>query len=128
MRTVNAKPIIDEPLTDTILTKEEIIPSPTITNIVEPLIKTDVLSKEVIITLPIIIRILRQKMQGEDVRALQVYLNTHNYPVSLIESGSLGNETTYFGSKTKASVIKFQLANNLVGDGIVGRLTREKMK
>jgi peptidoglycan hydrolase-like protein with peptidoglycan-binding domain len=29
-----------------------------------------------------------------------------------------------FGPKTKAAVIKFQIANGLEGDGIVGALTR----
>jgi peptidoglycan hydrolase-like protein with peptidoglycan-binding domain len=33
-----------------------------------------------------------------------------------------------YGTKTKQAVVKFQLANNLKGDGIVGKMTREKMK
>ncbi len=73
-------------------------------------------------------RTLKYGMQGDDVKALQVYLNTHNYLVSLTGAGSLGNETTYFGLKTKQAVIRFQLANGLVGDGIVGLKTKEKMK
>jgi hypothetical protein len=73
-------------------------------------------------------RTLKYKMTGGDVKALQVYLNTHNYPVSTTGLGSLGNETTFFGLKTKAAVIKFQLANGLKGDGIVGKLTQAKMK
>ncbi len=73
-------------------------------------------------------RTLKYGMQGDEVKALQVYLNTHNYPVSPTGVGSLGNETTYFGLKTKQAVIKFQLANGLVGDGIVGSKTKEKMK
>jgi hypothetical protein len=75
-----------------------------------------------------ITRTLKLGMQGDDVKALQVYLNTHGYPASLSGAGSLGNETIYFGLKTKQAVIKFQLANMLVGDGIVGKMTREKMK
>ncbi|ETB63760.1 TPA: hypothetical protein DIC38_02805 [Candidatus Nomurabacteria bacterium] len=73
-------------------------------------------------------RTLKYKMIGNDVKELQSYLNTHNYPVSLTGPGSLNNETTYFGLKTKQAVIKFQLANNLVGDGIVGKMTRGVMK
>jgi peptidoglycan hydrolase-like protein with peptidoglycan-binding domain len=66
-------------------------------------------------------------MQGEDVRQLQIYLNTHNYIVSTSGNGSPNNETTYFGQKTKNAVIKFQIANNLVPDGVVGKMTRSKM-
>ena len=73
-------------------------------------------------------RTLKYGMQGDDVKALQVYLNVHNYPVSLTGAGSLGNETNYFGLKTKQAVIRFQLANGLVGDGIVGKLTIDKLK
>jgi len=73
-------------------------------------------------------RTLKYGMQGDDVKKLQVYLNTHNYLVSVSGAGSLGNETNYFGLKTKQAVIKFQLANGLVGDGIVGSKTKEKMK
>jgi len=73
-------------------------------------------------------RVLKQGMQGDDVKALQVYLNTHGYLISLTGAGSLNNETNYFGSKTKQMVIKFQLANGLVGDGVVGKMTRKKMK
>jgi len=77
---------------------------------------------------PSLTRTLKYKMTGGDVRALQVYLNTHNYPVTLSGIGSLNNESTYFGVKTKAAVIKFQLDNGLVGDGIVGKMTRGMMK
>ncbi len=77
---------------------------------------------------PTLTRTLKYGMQGDDVKALQVYLNTHGYSVSLTGAGSLGNETTYFGLKTKQAVIKFQLANGLVGDGVVGPMTRAIIK
>ena len=73
-------------------------------------------------------RTLRIKDSGEDVKELQKCLNTHGYPVAITGPGSLGNETTKFGLLTHAAVIKFQLANNLVPDGIVGPLTRGVMK
>ena len=72
-------------------------------------------------------RTLRITMQGEDVRQLQIYLNTHNYIVSTSGNGSPNNETTYFGQKTKNAVIKFQTANGLKPDGVVGKMTRSKM-
>jgi peptidoglycan hydrolase-like protein with peptidoglycan-binding domain len=80
------------------------------------------------VTPPTITRVLKQGMEGNDVKELQKYLNTHNYPVSLTGLGSLNNETTYFGLKTKQAVILFQKANGLVGDGVVGKMTRERMK
>ncbi len=68
-------------------------------------------------------RMLRMGMRGEDVRALQKKLNELGYTVALFGPGSPGNETSIFGPLTRATVIRFQLANGLVGDGIVGPLT-----
>ena len=45
---------------------------------------------------------------GDDVRGLQVYLNTHGYTVSSSGAGSPGNETTMFGGLTRAAVRKLQ--------------------
>lgn len=73
-------------------------------------------------------RTLKLKMTGEDVKQLQIYLNNHNFKVSEIGAGSPSHETNYFGLKTKSAVIKFQIANGLVGDGIVGPLTKAKIK
>ena len=73
-------------------------------------------------------RTLRFGMTGEDIRQLQVYLNTHGYVISSFGAGAPGKETNYFGPKTKVAVIKLQLANKLVGDGIVGPLTRAVLK
>ena len=75
-----------------------------------------------------ITRTLKLGMTGEDVKALQIYLNTHGYPIATTGNGSLHNETTYFGLKTKAAVIKFQKANGLTPDGVVGAKTRALMK
>ncbi len=68
--------------------------------------------------------VLKYGMTNIEVKKLQIFLNNHNYPIALLGMGSLNNETTYFGSLTKKAVIKFQLANGLVGDGIVGEMTR----
>lgn len=73
-------------------------------------------------------RILRLGMSGDDVKTLQVYLNTHGYVISETGVGSPGNETTYFGAKTKAAVILFQKANGLTADGVVGPKTVELLK
>lgn len=74
---------------------------------------------------------------GADVRALQVFLNTDTRTkVSLDGPGSPGNETTYFGMKTKAAVVKFQELHRAEvltpvgltsGSGFVGTFSRAKI-
>ncbi|MCC7160452.1 DUF1566 domain-containing protein [Candidatus Nomurabacteria bacterium] len=54
---------------------------------------------------------LKQSMKGEQVQCLQQKLN-------ITADGK-------FGKNTKTSVITFQTSNNLKGDGIVGKLTRD---
>ena len=65
---------------------------------------------------------------GEDVRTLQKFLNARGYTVATTGSGSLGNETTFFGSATRAAVVRFQLAQSISpAAGYVGPLTRAKL-
>jgi hypothetical protein len=53
-------------------------------------------------------------------------LNTHGFIISTSGSGSLGNETNYFGQKTKTALIKFQLANKITpAVGYFGPITRD---
>lgn len=62
---------------------------------------------------------------GEDVRALQVFLNGHGFPVVADGPGSAGNETTSFGSLTKAALAKFQAAKGITpAVGYFGPKTR----
>jgi hypothetical protein len=68
-------------------------------------------------------KILKMKTVNTDVKYLQIFLNSHGFSVSKIGAGSLGNETNYFGLKTKQALIKFQKANKLKPDGIVGPIT-----
>jgi peptidoglycan hydrolase-like protein with peptidoglycan-binding domain len=49
-----------------------------------------------------------------DVQALQKFLNTHGFALAKYGSGSLGRETTYFGTATKNALTKFQQANQIV--------------
>jgi hypothetical protein len=62
---------------------------------------------------------------GDDVKALQVYLNTHGYAVASSGAGSSGNETTKFGAATKAALIKLQKAAGISpAAGYFGAKTR----
>ena len=62
---------------------------------------------------------------GDDVRALQVYLNAKGYMLAPTGPGSPGNETTRFGSITKAALIKLQKAAGITPlSGYFGPKTR----
>lgn len=56
-------------------------------------------------------RDLRVGMRGEDVRALQQFLNRAGFQIATRGLGSPGNESTYFGPATRTALIKFQEAN-----------------
>ncbi|WP_049946291.1 glucosaminidase domain-containing protein [Butyrivibrio sp. WCD2001] len=58
-------------------------------------------------------------MKGDSVKWVQTQLRTKGYSLSI--DGD-------FGPKTKAAVIQFQKASGLDPDGIVGTLTRNKLK
>lgn len=76
----------------------------------------------------VIVRTLRLNTKGDDVRQLQIFLNTHGYTISNTGAGSSGKETNIFGLKTKQALIKFQKANNLPADGVLGPLTKILLK
>lgn len=66
---------------------------------------------------------------GSEVKLLQQYLNTHGFILASTGPGSLGNETTMFGSLTRTALIKFQKANNIIpAIGYFGPITREFLK
>jgi N-acetylmuramoyl-L-alanine amidase len=67
-------------------------------------------------------------MKGDDVKALQVYLNTHGYILAKKGNGSPGNESTYFGYITQTALMKFQKAHGLKADGVAGPKTEAVME
>lgn len=74
-------------------------------------------------------RSLSLGISGNDVLALQKYLNTHGFVIVASGPGSTGNETKYFGSLTQAAVARFQAQGNVValggyGSGTFGPLSR----
>lgn len=82
-------------------------------------------------------RTLSLGMRGDDVRALQIFLNGDPLTrISEAGAGSPGKETNYFGVSTKRALIKFQEkyrdevlvpAGLSGGTGIMGPRTRQKI-
>ena len=61
------------------------------------------------------------------VKCLQQYLNGAGYVVATSGAGSVGNETNYYGSRTKAAVATWQAANNVSpAVGYFGSISRAK--
>jgi hypothetical protein len=71
--------------------------------------------------------ILRRGSTGKEVKALQVFLNNNEFRISQTGPGSPGNETENFGPGTEAAVKRWQKANGLKDDGVVGPNTWNAM-
>lgn len=70
-------------------------------------------------------RDLKLGSQGEDVRMLQKFLNTHGATIAVSGPGSAGNETAYFGPATRNALATYQRRQGIVpAAGYFGPLTR----
>jgi peptidoglycan hydrolase-like protein with peptidoglycan-binding domain len=68
---------------------------------------------------------------GDDnvsVKKLQEFLNSKGYTIATSGAGSPGNETTYFGDKTRLAVIAFQTHYGISQTGVAGPVTRAKVR
>jgi len=65
--------------------------------------------------------------RGDDVQALQRWLNDHSFVVTTSGPGSRGMESTYFGPATKAAVMQWQASVGLPATGFFGPLSRAKI-
>jgi hypothetical protein len=88
-----------------------------------------------ILSSPTFYRNLDMGDRGADVKALQQFLNNVGFQLAQQGPGSPGNETEYFGSITKAAVVRFQEAyasevlapfDITKGTGFFGTKSREK--
>lgn len=62
---------------------------------------------------------------GEDVRTLQIFLNTNGFILTQSGAGSPGNETEYFGKLTQDALVKYQTAQGITpAVGYFGPITR----
>ncbi|HEX2792771.1 MAG TPA: peptidoglycan-binding domain-containing protein, partial [Candidatus Paceibacterota bacterium] len=76
-----------------------------------------------------IIRDLDLGMTGDDVLALQQHLNANGYQLAVSGAGAPGSETTYFGTRTKSALAKYQAAHGILpAVGYFGPITRAQMK
>jgi len=62
--------------------------------------------------------------EGEDVKKLQQFLNKHAFLVAAAGAGSPGNETTFFGGRTREALKKYQKFHGIWATGYFGDKTR----
>ncbi len=80
-------------------------------SLIQPIPETEVPSTPVVTEPTPTVTFTKNLKPGDtdpQVQLLQQFLNTHGYPIATTGAGSPGHESTYFGSLTKAALIKFQ--------------------
>jgi peptidoglycan hydrolase-like protein with peptidoglycan-binding domain len=72
-------------------------------------------------------RNLFEGISGNDVKCLQQHLNSQGFTVAPSGAGSPGNETTFYGSRTRTAVSGWQAANGISpAAGYFGPISRAK--
>lgn len=71
-----------------------------------------------------ITKTLKYGMKDAQVKELQQNLNAAGFTVSTSGAGSVGYETTSFGTKTKLAVQAYQTSKGLTADGVFGPASR----
>lgn len=83
----------------------------------------------IILTIKPDVRDLKLNMKGDDVKKLQVLLNSQGFVLTDSGAGSLGNETGFFGILTQKALSKYQQKNGIFPpNGYFGPITRTQMK
>lgn len=100
------------------------VPKPVV---VSPVVTTPIVGQVLGAEKFIFTKFLKTGSVDNEVLELQKFLNANNFVLALTGPGSVGNETTKFGSLTRQAVIKFQISRGLVGDGQVGAKTRAEL-
>ena len=59
----------------------------------------------------------------QEVKKLQMYLNSKGYTLASSGPGSAGQETTYFGIRTKTALMRFQKDHGITATGYFGPIT-----
>jgi len=73
-------------------------------------------------------RTLALGSRGEDVRALQQFLNAQGFIITTAGPGSIRNESIRFGPRTRTALMRFQRANNISpANGIFNLVTRTRV-
>jgi hypothetical protein len=71
--------------------------------------------------------ILKKGSKGKEVKVLQEYLNDNGFKIANTGPGSPGKETETFGPATESAVKRWQKANGVKDDGVVGPVTWNAM-
>jgi hypothetical protein len=70
---------------------------------------------------------LKAGASSSEVKTLQIFLNSHGSVIASSGVGSPGQESAYFGAKTKIALSRFQKAQAIIpASGIFGPLTRAR--
>ena len=107
------------------MTRSKIVGVNINTNVIQPQLQNINVSSSTTYTKNLsLVRDLYVGSVGNDVIALQKFLNSNGYIVAVSGLGSVGNESTYFGSLTQQALSKWQAANSLPATGYLETSSR----